>query len=318
MIQSLNEGRGLGAKCEFRRVVRSEPWRAHIGWRCSYVTEGSGGVSLYLLRYPAHRVPTCPPPTQKRCGAVCSNLSSALSQSPGNNSSLISHQSLAGTPAPSWANNAKSTTTLRRPSHNLCLQRHLSRTIRLPLTPDRTMRHPHCTPQHSSGNLGQLWTHWILSRAGTQTLSILHCLDSDSNSYRVCDNIILYPAPLVLSGASWFDQLLALTERLTLAAETHTPHDQAQLSLCVGSLNNFLTADTNTQNTPTVRLQLLSSLEPPAAIPSATPTISVIQSTRHRLSSDDLIGWTFHEHSLGYCKVLHTDTYLDSDSISLA
>ncbi len=115
-----------------------------------------------------------------------------------------------------------------------------------------------------------------------------------------------------------FDQLLALTERLPLAAETHTLHDQAQLSLCVGSLNDFLTADANTQNAPAVRLQLPASLEPPAAIPSAAPMIPVTQSTRHRPSSDtgaDLIGWTFHERSLGYCKVLHTDTYLDSDSI---
>jgi hypothetical protein len=90
-----------------------------------------------------------------------------------------------------------------------------------------------------------------------------NCLVSDSDSYRVCDNIILYPAPLVFPGASRFDQLLALTERLTLAAETHTPHDQAQLYLCVRSLNNFLTADANTQNTPAVRLQLPTSLEPP-------------------------------------------------------
>jgi hypothetical protein len=29
----------------------------------------------------------------------------------------------------------------------------------------------------------------------------------------------------------------------------------------------------------------------------------------------DLIGWTFRERSLGYCKVLNTDTYLDEDSI---
>ncbi len=46
--------------------------------------------------------------------------------------------------------------------------------------------------------------------------------------------------------------------------------------------------------------------------------IPTTQSTRHRPSSDtgaDLIGWTFHERSLGYCKVLHTDTYLDSESI---
>jgi hypothetical protein len=143
-----------------------------------------------------------------------------------------------------------------------------------------------------------------------------NCLVSDSDSYRVCDNIILYPAPLVLPGASRFDQLLALTERLTLAAESHTPHDQ--LSLCVGSLNNVLRDDANTQTTPAVRLQLPTSIQPPAAIPSAAPTIPVTQSTRHRPSSDtgaDLIGWTFHERSLGSCKVLHTETYLDSDSI---
>jgi hypothetical protein len=35
---------------------------------------------------------------------------------------------------------------------------------------------------------------------------------------------------------------------------------------------------------------------------------------RHRRRTD-LIEWTFHERSLGSCKVLHTDTYLDSDSI---
>jgi hypothetical protein len=65
------------------------------------------------------------------------------------------------------------------------------------------------------------------------------CLVSDTNSYRVSDNIILYPAPLVLPGASRFDQLLALTERLTLAAETHPPDDRTTLSLCAGS---FITA----------------------------------------------------------------------------
>ncbi len=102
----------------------------------------------------------------------------------------------------------------------------------------------------------------------------------------MCDNIILYLAPLVLPGASRFDQLLVLTELLTLAAETHTPHDQAQLSLCVGSLNKFVAADATTQNTPAVRLQLSTSLEPPTAIPSAAPTIPVTQSTRHRPSSD--------------------------------
>jgi hypothetical protein len=57
---------------------------------------------------------------------------------------------------------------------------------------------------------------------------------------------------------------------------------------------------------------------PPAAIPTTTPVIPTTQPTKHRPSSDtgaDLIGWTFHERSLGYCKVLNTDTYLGSDSI---
>jgi hypothetical protein len=75
----------------------------------------------------------------------------------------------------------------------------------------------------------------------------------------VCDNINLYPAPLVLPGASRFDQLLTLTERLTLLSPSLSLHDTG--------------------------------------------------------TGADLIGWTFHERSLGYCKVLHTDTYLDSDSI---
>jgi hypothetical protein len=70
-----------------------------------------------------------------------------------------------------------------------------------------------------------------------------HCLVSDTDSYRVSDNIILYSAPLVLPGASRFDQLLALTERLTLATETHSIEDQAQLSLCVNSITDFLTSD---------------------------------------------------------------------------
>jgi hypothetical protein len=176
------------------------------------------------------------------------------------------------------------------------------------------MRYSHCTPQHSTRNLGQLWTLSCL----VLSLTPYNCLVSDSDSYRVCDNIILYPAPLVLAGASRFDQLLALTQSLTLAAESHTPHDQAQLSLCVGSLNNFLRDDADTQTTPAVRLQLPTSLDTPTAIPSAATTIPVTQATRHRPSSDtgaDLIGWTFHERSLDYCKFLHTDTYLDSDSI---
>jgi hypothetical protein len=37
------------------------------------------------------------------------------------------------------------------------------------------------------------------------------CLNSDTDEIRISDNIILYPAPLVVPGASRFDQLLSLT-----------------------------------------------------------------------------------------------------------
>ncbi len=137
----------------------------------------------------------------------------------------------------------------------------------------------------------------------------------------MCDNIILYPAPLVLPRASRFDQLLALTERLARATETHTPHDQAQLDLCVDSLNTFLTTDAALKTLPRRDRNCPFHLPTAAMAPSvasSAPIVPVTQSARHLPSSDigaDLIGWTFQEHSLGYCKVLHTDNYLDSDSI---
>jgi hypothetical protein len=84
-----------------------------------------------------------------------------------------------------------------------------------------------------------------------------HCLVADSDSYRVSDNIIMYPAPLGLPGASRFDQLLALTERLTLAAENHSAEDQAQLSLSV----NSITRPTQLPKTPRP-LDLRSPLPP--------------------------------------------------------
>ncbi len=103
----------------------------------------------------------------------------------------------------------------------------------------------------------------------------------------MCNNIILYPASLVFPGASRFDQLLALTERLAHAAETHTPHDQAQLNLCVDSLNTFLTTDSITQHSPAARPQLPTSLAPTTAmappVAPSVPIVPVTQSTRHRV-----------------------------------
>jgi hypothetical protein len=127
-----------------------------------------------------------------------------------------------------------------------------------------------------------------------------HCLISNTDSYRVSDNIILYPVPLVLPDASRFDQLLALTERLTLVAETHSIEDQAQLSLCANSITEFLTADTTTQDSPSARLanptpqsSLVSLTPPPATNFTSLPTTPVTHSTRHRPTSDtgvDLMG----------------------------
>ncbi len=71
------------------------------------------------------------------------------------------------------------------------------------------------------------------------------CLISDTDDLRISDNIMLYPSPLVAPGASRFDQLLALTQRLTSAAEHHTSDDSSTLADCVSSLHTFLHADTS-------------------------------------------------------------------------
>ena len=107
------------------------------------------------------------------------------------------------------------------------------------------------------------------------------------------DNIILYPAPLVLPGASRFDQLLALTERLTKAAEHSPALPQEQITACVTNLQAFLTADTITQQSPSHPASQTSTA-PPATNPSLQPAVvPVTSTTRHRPSSDtgaDLIG----------------------------
>jgi hypothetical protein len=50
-----------------------------------------------------------------------------------------------------------------------------------------------------------------------------HCFIDDTNATRICDRVMFYLAPLVLPGASGFDQLLQLTERLVTAAESQPP-----------------------------------------------------------------------------------------------
>ncbi len=50
-----------------------------------------------------------------------------------------------------------------------------------------------------------------------------HCFITDTNATRICDSVMFYPALLILPGASQFDQLLQLTERLVIAAESKSP-----------------------------------------------------------------------------------------------
>jgi hypothetical protein len=100
-------------------------------------------------------------------------------------------------------------------------------------------------------------------------------------------------------GASRFDQLLALTEKLVAAAETTTADDsRAQLLEAPKLLRTFLAQDQ--ERNPSIPLT-----------PASGPT-------RHRPSSDtggDIIGWHFKEKSLGDCVVLAPDTYLDENNI---
>jgi hypothetical protein len=115
----------------------------------------------------------------------------------------------------------------------------------------------------------------------------------------------VYPAPLVLPGASRFDQLLQLTERLVTAAEHHppAPHDQPVYAECLQKLKEFLLAD------------------PPDA-PECTPSHTAAPptaSTCHRPSTDlgiDLVGYSFTDRALGQCKVVGPSTYTDEDNIT--
>jgi hypothetical protein len=77
------------------------------------------------------------------------------------------------------------------------------------------------------------------------------CLDQETNSIRISDSIILYPAPLVEPGASRFDQLLALTENISAAADTTPTHDaRAHLLEALTLLKTFLARDHETNPVP--------------------------------------------------------------------
>jgi hypothetical protein len=117
---------------------------------------------------------------------------------------------------------------------------------------------------------------------------------------RTSDSIILYLAPLVVPGASRFDQLLAITSDLHDLAEKETqdPHTKTHLLECLQLLKKFMAEDPHHT--------------------SKVPRVPDTASTRHRPSSDtglDLLGWKFKERMLGPCTVLSTDTLLDDNNI---
>jgi hypothetical protein len=131
-----------------------------------------------------------------------------------------------------------------------------------------------------------------------------HCFIADTNATRICDSVMFNPAPLVLPGASRFDQLLHLTKRLATAAESNlpAPHDQPLYAECLQKLKEFLIADAPNAPEPT-----------PAH--NAVPNTA---STRHRASTDlgiDLIGYRFTDRALGQCEVVGPSTYTDEDNI---
>jgi hypothetical protein len=115
---------------------------------------------------------------------------------------------------------------------------------------------------------------------------------------RTSDSIILYPAPLIVPGASRFNQLLAITSDLHDLAEKEAqdPHTKTHLLECLQLLKKFMAEDSHHT--------------------SKAPSVPDTASTRHRPSSDtglDLLGWKFKEQTLGTCT--STDTLLDDNNI---
>jgi hypothetical protein len=107
------------------------------------------------------------------------------------------------------------------------------------------------------------------------------CLITETDSIRTSDNIILYPAPLVLPGASR-DKLLALTEELTqLGARTAAPTDPDSQELhryCLQRLKTFLTTDT--PNNPTAPAEPITcSTRTNLSAPAASSVLTLTSMT---------------------------------------
>ena len=166
-----------------------------------------------------------------------------------------------------------------------------------PLAPCGTLIVLHNSIRETWDNFGHIG--FYLGPAASHYRSY-RCLVQETNAIRISDSIILFPAPLVEPGASRFDQLLALTEKLATVADTTAANDsRAQLQDALQLLRTFLASDQKRN-------------------PSIPPT-TASGPTRRRPSSDtggDIIGWHFKEKSLGDCVVLATDTFfLDENNI---
>ena len=165
-----------------------------------------------------------------------------------------------------------------------------------PLAPCGTLIVLHNSQRETWDNFGHIG--FYLGPAAAHYRSY-HCLVQDTSSIRISDSIILFPAPLVVPGASRFDQLLALTDKVATAAESTSSNDaRAQLLEALTLLKTFLATDHGHN--------------------AITPLTRESGPTRHRPSSDngsDIIGWHFTENTLGKCVVIATDTFLDADNI---
>ncbi len=109
-----------------------------------------------------------------------------------------------------------------------------------------------------------------------------HCFIADTNATRICNIVMFYPAPLVLPGASGFDQLLQLTERLAIAAESQPPalHDQPLYTECLQKLKTFFSPTLPTLPSARLHTTLCPSPHPPgtALAPTSVSTWSATPS----------------------------------------
>ena len=147
-----------------------------------------------------------------------------------------------------------------------------------PLAPCGTLIVLHNSQRETWDNFGHIG--FYLGPAASHYRSY-RCLVQETNSIRISDSIILFPAPLVVPGASRVDQLLALTEKVATAADPTSSNDsRAQLLEALTLLKTFLATDHGHN--------------------AITPLTRESGPTRHRPSSDngsDIIEWHFTEKS---------------------